>query len=337
MLTFGKNRFNLKETIKWGIVGPGKIAHKFAADLLLVDRAELTAVASRHLERAQAFAQTYGVTEAYGSYEELFSESQVDVVYIATPHTSHAQLSMAALQNGKAVLCEKPMGMNRAEVASVIDVAQASGKFFMEALWSRFNPNLKKVYALVAEGKLGKVSYLNADFAFYGLDFGAKSRLLDPQLGGGSLLDIGIYPIFLSYMLFGKPDRVAAHSRMDERGTEIQTSMLFSGADWQAVLYSGLNTKSRMEAEIQGDKGSIYIDGRWHEARGFTFENGETSEKIAIEVQGNGYCDEIREVNQCLRQGQTQSALWSHQNSLDLSELLDRVRAAAGIRFPFEG
>ncbi|PCE64172.1 Gfo/Idh/MocA family protein [Sediminicola luteus] len=327
----------MKETIKWGIVGPGKIAHKFAADLLLVHGAELTAVASRNLERAQAFAQTYGATDAYGSYEELFSEAQVDVVYIATPHTSHAQLSRAALQNGKAVLCEKPMGMNRSEVASVIEVAQASGKFFMEALWSRFNPNLKKVYALVAEGKLGKVSYLNADFAFYGLDFGATSRVLDPQLGGGSLLDIGIYPIFLSYMLFGKPDRLAAHSRMDERGTEIQTSMLFSGTDWHAVLYSGLNTKSRMEAEIQGDKGSIYIDGRWHEARGFTLENGETSEKIVLEVQGNGYCDEIREVNQCLRHGQTQSALWSHQNSLDLSELLDRVRAAAGIRFPFEG
>lgn len=326
----------MDKKIRWGILGPGHIANSFAKDLLLVPDAELVAVGSRNLDRAREFARTYGASQFFGSYEELFSCKEIDVIYIATPHTSHAENSIAAMDHGISVLCEKPMGVNTAEVERMIAASERNNVFLMEALWSRFNPTIKKIKQLVDEGEIGEIGHMYSDFAFYGLDRDEKSRVLNSELAGGSLLDIGIYPIFLTYLFLGKPKNILATSRFHHTGTEIQTSMIFDYPGAQAVLYSGLTSKSGMRAEITGSKGSIFIDPRWHETQGFMWErNGET-ETFHIPKIGKGYAHEIEEVHNCLRKGKKQSDLWSHQNSRDLVGLMDEIRRLTGTIFPFE-
>jgi predicted dehydrogenase len=322
--------------IKWGIVGAGNIAHSFSKDLALVSGGELTAVASRNLDKAQSFATEYGAPNAYGSYEELFNSKMVDVIYIATPHTTHARLSIAAMKAGKSVLCEKPAGVNKGEVEEMIKVAKENKVFFMEALWTRFNPTIKKVKELVDNGTIGDIGYLHADFAFFALDRDENGRLLNPELAGGSLLDIGIYPIFLSYLMLGMPKDIKASANFHKTGVEVQISMIFNYEKAQAILYSGLNSNSEKKAEIAGSKGSIFVHPRWHETSGYTLEIDGDSSVFEVGKVGKGYTYEIEEVHNCLNAGKTESDLWSHQNSRDLIEIMDTVRNKVGIVFPFE-
>ncbi|MEC3964722.1 Gfo/Idh/MocA family oxidoreductase [Flagellimonas halotolerans] len=326
----------METKIRWGIVGPGKIARKFVSDLMLVDDAEIAAVASRSLERAEAFANDYNVQHTFGSYDALFRSGTVDVVYIATPHNFHKELSVKALENGIGVLCEKPMGVNRAEVVEQVNASKQNNAFLMEAMWSRFNPSIKKVKQLVDEGVVGDLKYIHADFAFYGLDRDLDSRLLNPDLASGSILDIGIYPIFLSYLLLGMPDDIMATSKFHENGTELQTSMIFDYKEAQSILYSGLTSDSKMEAEISGSKGQLFLKPRWHEADEYTLAKDDKTNKFSLPLTGIGYYYEILEVHKCLCENKIESDLWSHQNSLDLSELLDKVREKSGVSFPFE-
>lgn len=326
----------MENKIRWGILGPGHIAHSFAKDLRLTNTSELMAVASRNLDRASDFVKEYDAKYAYGSYEELFNSSEVDVIYIATPHTQHATLAIAAMEHGKHVLCEKPMGVNLDEVKKMIAAAQRNNVFLMEALWTRFNPSIRKIKELVDDKKIGDIGYLQADFAFYALDREEEGRLLNPALAGGSLLDIGIYPIFLAYLMLGKPTNILVSSKFHSTGAEIQTSLIFEYDKAQAMLYSGLTSNSEMKAKITGTKGSIYIHPRWHETNGFSLEsNGEKEEVIELTI-GKGYSYEIEEVNSCLAAGKLESSLWSHKNSLEMIEILDQIRDKAGIAFPFE-
>ncbi|MBS9462095.1 Gfo/Idh/MocA family oxidoreductase [Flagellimonas sp. 389] len=326
----------MKTKIRWGIIGPGNIAKKFTKDLQLFEDVEIGAVASRSLEKAQKFANEFGIENAYGSYEELFTAQTSDVVYIATPHNFHKDLAIKAMESGKHVLCEKPLGVSRSEVEELIKVARTSKVFLMEGLWSRFNPSIQKVKELIDMGEIGKISYVHADFAFYGLDRGEDSRLLNPNLASGSLLDIGIYPIFLAYLILGMPNEVLASSNFHPNGTELQTSMIFQYADAQAVLYSGLTSRSKMEAEISGNTGELLIQPRWHEANSISLLKDGEKKNFELPMAGNGFVHEIKEVHRCLAAKKLESSLWSHQNSLDLLELLDRVREKAAIKFPFE-
>ena len=326
----------MADKIRWGIVGPGNIAHSFAKDLQLVADGELVAVASRNLERAKEFGAEYGATSFFGSYEALFESKEVDVIYIATPHTSHAELSIKAMEHGKHVLCEKPMGVNRTEVEKMLSVARENKVFFMEALWSRFNPSIRKLKQMVDEESMGKLHYLHADFAFYALDRDEKGRVLNPDLAGGSLLDIGIYPIFLSYLLLGMPDKIQASSKFYKTGIEIQTSMIFEYPDAQAILYSGYNSKSEMKAEISCSKGAIFLHPQWHVPQGYSVEKEGEIHDFELPTKGKGYTYEIEEVHLCLKAEKLQSDLWSHQNSLDLIQILDDVRKQTGVVFPFE-
>jgi len=326
----------METKIRWGIVGPGKIARKFVSDLLLVEDAEVTAVASRSMERAKEFAEEYDVEHTFGSYDELFRSGTVDVVYIATPHNFHRDLSIKALENGIGVLCEKPMGVNRDEVVEQVNASKKHNTFLMEAMWSRFNPSIKKVKELVDTGEIGELKYLYADFAFYALDRDEDSRLLNPDLASGTILDIGIYPIFLSYLLLGMPENILATSKFHNNGTELQTSMIFDYPEAQAMLYSGFTSRSRMEAEISGNKGQLFLKSRWHEADEYTMVKEDETKKFSLPLKGIGYYYEILEVHECLRSNKIESDLWSHQNSLDLSELLDTVRKKCGVSFPFE-
>ena len=195
----------MKETknIQWGIVGLGNIAHQFCHDLLLVEEANIYAVASRSLNKAQEFGGKFQAEKAYGSYQELLNDPDVDIVYMATPHDSHMELSIAAMEAGKHVLCEKPIAINSNQAHKMIQASQKSQCFFMEAFWSRFNPSIVQSYQKVKEGILGEIKYINADFAFHVGQ--PQYRMTDVTLGGGSLLDMGVYPIFLSYLILGIP------------------------------------------------------------------------------------------------------------------------------------
>ncbi|HSR59208.1 MAG TPA: Gfo/Idh/MocA family oxidoreductase [Robiginitalea sp.] len=327
----------MSEQIHWGILGLGKIAGSFAKDLALVPDARLAAVASRDPANARAFAAEYGADRAYGSYDELFSDPRVQVVYIATPHTGHLEHSLAALRAGKHVLCEKPMGINAAEVRQMVDCARENGVFLMEALWSRFNPSLREAARLVKEGELGQLAYLRADFAFPGLDRDPKGRLLNPELAGGSLLDIGIYPVFLAYWLLGVPQSFRAVAKFHPTGVEKQIGLVFEYPGAIALLYSGLSSHSEMRAELSCTAGNISIWPRWHETDGFDIEVEDGGRRVELPTLGKGYTHEILEVHQCLQQGRTESEDWSLGDSLALHTLLDAIRERCGIRFPSEG
>ncbi|RRQ48782.1 gfo/Idh/MocA family oxidoreductase [Maribacter algicola] len=322
--------------IRWGIVGAGKIAHAFSKDLALVSSGKLMAVGSRNMDKAREFADVYGAPHAFGSYWDLFKSDTIDVVYIATPHTRHAELAIMAMEAGKHVLCEKPLGVNKGEVELMVAAASKNKVFLMEALWSRFNPTIREVKKIIDSGEIGEVGHLYSDFAFYAMDRVEDGRVLNPELAGGSLLDIGIYPIFLSYLILGMPTDLIAKVHFHQTGVEKQCSMIFDYPKAQALLYSGLTSNTDMRSEISGSAGSIYINPRWHEATSYTlFKVGETKTKELPKI-GKGYGHEIEEVHHCLKSGKLESDLWSHQNSLDLIYLLDTVRSKTGIKFPFE-
>ncbi|MCW5516613.1 Gfo/Idh/MocA family protein [Muriicola sp. Z0-33] len=326
----------MTKTIGWGIIGLGNIAHSFAKDLELVNGGRLVGVASRSLDKAVEFGNLYKADYQFGSYEELFRCKEIDVVYIATPHTSHAELSVMAMNMGKGVLCEKPFGINSLEVEKMIAAAEQNGVFLMEAMWSRFNPSIKKVKQLIAEGNIGKVGYLHADFAFYALDRSEQGRLLNPALAGGSLLDIGIYPIFLSYLMLGSPDSIEAISNFHTTGVEVQTSMIFNYPSAQALLYSGLNSNSEMKAQIAGSEGSLFLHSRWHQSQGYSLEKDGELHQFELPTTGKGYSHEIEEVHHCLNQNQKQSKLWSLEDSRNLMAIMDEIRQKCGISFPSE-
>ena len=200
---------NVKK-INWGILGLGNIAHKFAEDLILVHDANIISVASSSIERAKDFGKKFEVKKIYDSYEKLLNDKDIDVIYIASINTFHAEMTIKSLEKGKAVLCEKPLAMNPVDVKKMIATSVKNNVFLMEALWSRFNPSISRIKELIDIGLIGEVKYIYSEFSFLLKKMNRKHRLLDPKKGPGSLVDIGIYPIFLSYLLLGKPKDVVA-------------------------------------------------------------------------------------------------------------------------------
>jgi predicted dehydrogenase len=231
------------------------------------------------------------------------------------------------------VLCEKPLGINAAEVQQMTALAAKKGLFLMEALWSRFNPSIKQVHERVVKGELGPVAYLRADFAFPALDRDPEGRLLNPSLAGGSLLDIGIYPVFLAYLFLGVPDDIKVSAHFHSTGVEKQIAMIFEYKDAIAVLYSGLSSKSEMKAEISCEAGSAFLNPKWHHPESYRLEQGGEVSEVSQPLKGHGYTYEIEEVHRCLWAGSLESPLWSWADSKALHTLLDEIRRLAGIRF----
>jgi predicted dehydrogenase len=327
----------MSNSVGWGIIGLGNIAQKFAKDLALVNDAALMAVASRSIQKAKAFKEEFKVPYAFDSYEALFRCEEVEVVYIALPHTEHVAWSILAMDCGKHVLCEKPMGVNLEQVEAMIAASRRNKVFLMEALWSRFIPSIQELKGLVDSGEIGNIGYLHADFAFYALDRDREGRLLNPALAGGSLLDIGIYPVFLAYLILGIPDEILTSARFMDSGAEMQIAITFGYPDAHALLYSGLSSTSQMTATIAGSDGTVVLYPRWHEADGFSLTQNGYTEDFHLPTVGKGYTYEIEEVHRCLSEGLQESPLWSHTHSKELITLLDKIRLDAGIRFPFEG
>ncbi|MDQ8014751.1 MAG: Gfo/Idh/MocA family oxidoreductase [Flavobacterium nitrogenifigens] len=319
--------------IKWGIVGLGNIASQFASDLLLVENAELTAVASRDLTKAEEFGGKFNASRIYNSYDLLFEDSEVEVVYIATPHNSHAELSIKALEKGKHVLCEKPMSLSYQDAQRMIGASKKHNVFFMEAFWTRFIPSVQDLLQKIGNGIIGDVNYIKADFAFHGSETENK-RLFDKELGGGALFDIGVYPLFLSYILLGKPKEIVAKAIKHKNDIDLQTSMILQYETAQSVLHASIVSESDMKAIISGTKGRIELNAPWFIANGYSlFINEEKEATFTLPTLGKGYSHEIIECQNCILNNEIESTLWSHQNCLDLSRIVEEIKNQIGLPF----
>jgi len=322
--------------VRWGIVGLGRIAHKFVGDLMLTPGARVVAVGSRDITRARDFADQYGIESTLGSYEGVFSHPDVDIVYVATVHTTHAELSIAAMEHGKHVCCEKPFAINTAQAENVIATSKRTGCFFMEAFWSRFIPAVKQVIDRSQNGDIGEVRYIQADFAFR-VDAQPESRALNIDKAGGALLDIGVYPLFLAYSILGTPQRIQASALFDDGGADLQTAMLLDYPSARAVLYCGFESRSNMVATVSGSKGRFVLHPVWHHADAYSMLSDSNKEqRLEAPRDGHGFIHEILECQQCINEGERESSVWSHQNSLDLVGMTDEVRRQVGLIYPFE-
>lgn len=323
--------------INWGILGCGNIAQKFVGDLALIDNAVLFSVASRSLERAKIFASKNKAVNAYGNYDQLFLDPNIDIVYIATPHTFHAELSIKAMNHNKHVLCEKPIAINRKETERIIETAQRTKRFFMEALWTRFNPSLVAIKKYIESGALGKITNIDADFSFLSTK-PLESRVLDLKLGGGAILDIGIYPVFLAYLFLGIPNKIIANSTFHKvTKCDIETTMvLYYDGNTQAELYCSFTSNGTNEALIKGTKGCIYIENPWHAARQYRLVKDEHIETFKLPLVGIGFGYEIIECHNCISANVIESKKWTHQNSFELISILDTIRKQVGLKYPQE-
>lgn len=325
----------MAKIFNWGIIGLGKIAHKFAQDLQVIKGARLHAVASRTLSKAEEFAKQYQAKHAYGSYEEMMSCPKLDVIYVATPHVMHCANTIMCLNHKIPVLCEKPFAMNAAEVRRMIAASKNNNTFLMEALWSRFLPTIKKAMQLIEKGTIGEPLSLRADFGFRA-KFDPDSRLFSQKLGGGALLDVGIYPVFLSLLVFGKPTSINAIASIGKTNVDESCGILLKYPDNKmSILHSSIVTKTATEAYIYGEEGTIRINSRWHEPSSLTLlRNDKEPKDFFFDFDSNGYRYEAEEVMRCLRNKVLHSEMMSHHFSLDLIELLDEIRMEAGIHYP---
>lgn len=322
-------------TIRWGIIAPGKIAMKFAAALEGTEGSELFAVASRSIDKARAFSEEFHSERIYGSYEELVSDDTVNAVYIANIHPGHFSAAKLALTAGKAVLCEKPMTVNAAETEALIALAREKKVFLMEAMWMRFNPALKKVKSLVDGGRIGLLREISADFSYIAQP---DSRQIVLELGGGALLDLGIYPISLATWLVGRfPDRVTSECTLTSTGVDGTDAITFGWESGEkASLTCGVLNDGSMRAEIIGTEGSIRLPGMFHSADRFTLHTTHGVEEYSFPFRVNGYEYEIEDVARCLREGLIESPGMPLEETLRTMRLLDSLRTEWGVVYPGE-
>ncbi|HSE09827.1 MAG TPA: Gfo/Idh/MocA family oxidoreductase [Nocardioidaceae bacterium] len=324
--------------VRWGILATGKIASGFAQALKLLPDAELAAVAARRLESAERFGLAHGGpdTRAYGSYAELVEDPDVDVVYVATPHALHHQHAMLAFDAGKPVLCEKALTLTAREAEDLVRVSRERGLFFMEAMWMRCNPVIRRVKQLHDRGDLGTIQQVRADLGFR-VDAPETDRLLAPELGGGALLDMGVYPLTFAYVFLGDPDKVEAVAELSPSGVDLNIALSLgweSGA--VASLSSTMTAWSPRTASIATDRGRIDLGEAFHHPTAATWtENGE-AHVIEEDVLGTGLAHEAAEVMRCLRNGEVESPLVPLEESLSIMRLMDRIRLKIGLAYPVD-
>jgi predicted dehydrogenase len=317
--------------LRWGILGTGGIAHTFATDLRRTDSGVVSAVGSRSPGAADRFANEFGIAARHPSYESLVADPSVDVVYVATPHPMHRDNAILALRAGKPVLVEKPFAMNAVEAAEIVEVARQQGLFAMEAMWTRFLPHIAVVRDWLALSALGEIVTVTADHGQWFAE-DAGSRLFAPELGGGALLDLGIYPVSFASMILGTPNRVAAVIDPAFTGVDAQTSMVFgyeSGA--QAVLSCTLRAKSPTRASIVGTDARIEIDGDFYAPAAVTLvpRQGEPT-RIPSTHEGRGLRHQADEVARRLAAGELESPFMPLDESISIMQTMDMVLVQAG-------
>lgn len=327
----------MPQKIRWGILSTGRIARDFASDLKLLRNAQIVAVGSRTQPAAEAFGDQFGIPRRYADYQSVASDPEVDVVYIGTPHHLHYENSLMCLRAGKAVLCEKPFAINARQAAEVIKLARRKRLFIMDAIWSRFTPVFERLRKIIAAGTLGDIRMVTADFGFQPA-FNPKGRLFDPALGGGALLDIGIYPVMLASMIFGPPDGIASRAQFGKTKVDEQEGIVFTYRGGQmAVLSATFQATTAQEAHIVGTKGRLRIHKQWWHPRSMTLSiPGKPDRLIEPAYRGIGYTYEAAEVMKCLEAGQTECAIMPLDETLSIMKTLDAIRAGWGLKYPME-
>ncbi|WP_370476530.1 Gfo/Idh/MocA family protein [Tamlana flava] len=319
--------------IKWGIIGLGRIANSFAKDLATIPDAELYAVASRSQEKAGEFAKKHNAKKAYGSYEALANDKNIDAVYVATPHAMHKDNAIMCLKNGIAVLGEKPFAMNANEVDEMIAVAKGKNTLLMEALWTYFLPHYQYVLEAIKSNTFGKVLKLEADFGF-SRSYDISTRLFNKDLGGGSLLDIGIYPIFVALSTLGKPKKIEAKATFFENGADSTCNMVFQyDNDVEAHLRSSLIEETPTQAIFYCENATVKINTKFHEPSTVSIFIDENEDVIEFSYYTIGYNFETIHFNQLLRDGKTESDIMTFQFSEQLIKTLDEVRSLINLQY----
>lgn len=323
---------------RWGILACGKIAEKFADDLVAhVPDGVVYAVASRDLMKAQIFGHKYEATKIFNSYQALVDCPEVDVIYIASPHALHYEHTLLCLEAGKPVLCEKAFAINTTMVQEMIAKSKEKNLFLMEAIWTRFHPAIAQTLEIIQSGQIGDIVHIAADFGFKAV-YDEDARLFNPALTGGALYDIGIYPLFISKLMLGNPKEMKAVATFAPTGVDNNTSLSLryeNGAT--ASLFSTLNAKTDTTCTIYGSKGKIFLHGRFHETKGLTLEiEGQEPQIFETERLGHGYSYEAQEVQRCLKLGEIESDKLPLQFSLELMELLCEIRQQIGLIYPQE-
>lgn len=325
--------------IRLGILGPGRIVRRVMNDFHKAQGIELTAVASRSLERAREAAVEYGAKYAFGSYEELAACSEVDLVYVATPHNFHCEQSILMMNHGKHVICEKPISISREETERMAACARENGVFLMEAMWTRCFPAAKRMKALIGAGEIGEVKHMYGLFSTSLIDPDPEGRLLNPALAGGSLLDIGVYPLMAVTNILGwKPERVQCLSRMAKTQVDDAMSVQLqyaSGAT--AQIMSGLDTFAPDQLFVYGSKGCIVVDQFWHPTS-FTVIMADGGEPVryAFDAEDEGYHHEFTEAARCIREGLRETPLVPLEESIAVSAIMENLRHEAGVYYPGE-
>jgi predicted dehydrogenase len=327
----------MADKIRWGILGTGAIAHKFATGLSVLREAELAAVGSRSQATADRFADIYRVPRRHASYEALAGDPEVDVIYISTPHPMHKPNSLLCLEAGKAVLCEKPFAMNAAEAAQMIDLATSKKLFLMEAMWTRYVPLVVRLRQMLAEGVIGEVRMLVADLGFQ-FEFDPRSRLFAPELGGGALLDVGVYTISFASMIFGQPSQVTGLAALGQTGVDEQMAVSLGYEQGQlAALYASIRIKTPNEVILLGTGGRIRVHAPIYCPSRMTLSRPDLpDEVIEAPIEGNGYNYEAVEVMRCLRAGRLESEMMPLAETLAIMQTMDRLRAQWGLTYPME-
>ncbi|MGP3736228.1 Gfo/Idh/MocA family protein [Streptomyces sp. GDS52] len=324
--------------VRWGILATGGIAARFAADLAELPDAEIVAVASRSAESARAFADRFGAERAYGDWESLARDEEVDVVYVATPHSAHRAAAGLCLEAGRNVLCEKPFTLNAREAGELVALARDRGRFLMEAMWMYCHPMVRRLKALVDDGAIGEVRTVRADFGLAG-NFPATHRLRDPALGGGALLDLGVYPVSFAQLLLGEPSDVVARATLSEEKVDLQTGALLSWDDGAlASVHCSVVGGTETSASITGSEGRIDIPYGFFFPDGFVLHReGREAEKFTADPadgRRDTLAHEAAEVMRALRAGETESPLVPLDGTLAVMRTLDAIRDRIGVRYP---
>jgi predicted dehydrogenase len=316
-------------------MAPGKIAHKFAADLLLFRKGALLSVAGRDVGRTQSFAEKFALSSCYGNFVEMLEKEHLDVVYIAAPHSLHFEMAKLCLENDVSVLCEKPVTINAAQLNALVSLAERKGLFFMEALWSLFLPSIQCLLKMIQDGEIGNVTGVKADFGFR-VPEDESSRLFDPNLGGGSLLDIGIYPLLLATVCLGQPEEIKALASITNKNIDDELMAVLKYKNkGLAQIHASFRANTRTEAFIYGERGTIWIPNRWIDSRSYYLirENGRV-ELFHKPWEGYGYQFQAMEVEKCLSEGKQQSEIAPLHVSLQLMNMMDAIRKQTGVVYP---
>ncbi|MBD3386116.1 gfo/Idh/MocA family oxidoreductase [candidate division KSB1 bacterium] len=323
--------------IRWGILGTGKIANVFANNLKQVALADLSAVGSRDLSRAKSFAKDHSIAKPYGSYEELAKDTKIDVIYISTPHPFHCENTLMCLNHGKAVLCEKPFAINAEQAGQMILTAKKENLFLMEAMWTRFLPAIIKTKKWIDKGKIGTVRFVNVDFGFQA-SFDEHHRLFNPQLGGGALLDVGVYALAFCSMVFEKkPKEIKSFVKMAKTGVDEQAVIILQyDEDQLATITCSTRVDTPNEAMIMGTKGRIHMPAKFWGAESAVLIKKKQNRVRKAPLGGKGFVYEIEEVNRCLRQNRLQSEYMPLNETLAIMEIMDDIRAQWNLSYPTE-